>query len=84
MLGSGWCWLLHDQHTDRLLIVSTANGASPLIHRGGSLGGVSVSPVLGLDLWEAAYVLDFGVERDKYIRAWWDYINWHRISVLLG
>lgn len=48
------------------------------------MAGVEVSPVLGLDLWEGAWVVDYGNARERYVRAWWDAVNWHRVSVLMG
>lgn len=84
VLGNGWCWLLHDSAFDRLVLVSTREARTPLIHGRGGVAGMAVRPVLGLDLWEGAYVVDYGVDRERYVRAWWEAVNWQRVSVLMG
>jgi len=61
--GSGWAWLLKD-----LKVVSTANQDSPLME-----GQV---PIIGLDVWEHAYYLNYQNRRADYINAWWNVVNW--------
>ena len=61
--GSGWAWLRKD-----LEIVSTANQDSPLME--------GMVPVIGLDVWEHAYYLNYQNRRPDYIKGWWDVVNW--------
>ena len=64
LFGSGWVWLQPNMD-----IVTTANQDS-LLSKGGD------EPVLGLDVWEHAYYLDYKNHRDEYIKAWWKVVNW--------
>jgi Fe-Mn family superoxide dismutase len=68
VFGSGWVWLLPD-----LSIVSTPNQDSPL-----NSGGPA--PILGLDVWEHAYYLDYTYKRGDYIQAWWHVVNWPEVQ----
>jgi Fe-Mn family superoxide dismutase len=68
VFGSGWAWLLPD-----LSITTTANQDSPL-----NVGGPE--PILGLDVWEHAYYLDYTFKRPDYIKAWWHVVNWHEVA----
>lgn len=68
VFGSGWAWLLPD-----MSIVTTPNQDSPL-----SLHGIT--PLLGLDVWEHAYYLDYKNKRPDYIEAWWNVVNWDVVS----
>lgn len=67
VFGSGWCWLLDD-----MKITTTANQDTPL--------SSGQKPILGLDVWEHAYYLDYKNKRDDYIAAWWDVVNWQWVS----
>lgn len=71
--GSGWCWLaLKD---GRLEIMKTPNGENPLVR-----GAV---PLLGCDVWEHSYYLDYRNARPKYLEAWFDnLINWEYVEGL--
>ncbi len=72
--GSGWCWLaLVD---GKLAVTKTPNGENPLVH-----GGV---PLLGCDVWEHSYYIDYRNARPKYLEAWFDnLINWEYVAELL-
>lgn len=64
VFGSGWVWLQPD-----MTIIATPNQDSP-IHQDLD------APLLGLDVWEHAYYLDYKNKRDDYIKAWWNVVNW--------
>lgn len=68
VFGSGWVWLQPD-----LSIVTTPNQDSPL-----NTGGPA--PILGLDVWEHAYYLDYTYKRADYIQAWWHVVNWPEVQ----
>jgi Fe-Mn family superoxide dismutase len=69
--GSGWAWLVIDK-LGTLEIISTANQDSPL--------SVDKTPLLCLDVWEHAYYLKYQNRRADYIKAWWNIINWPKVS----
>lgn len=69
--GSGWAWLAVDGD-DKLIVTSTANQDTPL-----SEGN---SPILGLDVWEHAYYLNYQNRRPDYIDAWWNIVNWDEVE----
>jgi Fe-Mn family superoxide dismutase len=64
VFGSGWAWLQPD-----LEIITTPNQDTPIMQ------GLS-APILGLDVWEHAYYLDYKNKRDDYVKAWWNVVNW--------
>lgn len=64
--GSGWVWLIFVK--DKLEIVTLPNQDSPLTN-----GDV---PILGNDVWEHAYYLQYENKRDDYLEAWWNVVNW--------
>lgn len=68
LFGSGWVWLMPDGK-----ITTTANQDNPIM-KGES------APILGLDVWEHAYYLDYKNQRDKYIQSWWDVVNWSEVE----
>ena len=72
VFGSGWCWLMPD-----MSIVTTANQDNPLMSS-------QKEPLLGLDVWEHAYYLDYKNKRDDYINAWWNVVNWDYVSSRLN
>jgi len=71
--GSGWAWLVINGE-GKLAVVSTANQDSPL--------SAGQWPVLGLDVWEHAYYLNYQNRRADYIAAWWSVVNWSRAAEL--
>ena len=68
VFGSGWAWLQPD-----LTIITTPNQDSPLT-------GGGAEPLLGLDVWEHAYYLDYTYKRADYIKAWWHVVNWDTVA----
>lgn len=66
VFGSGWAWLMPD-----LSIATSPNQDSPVITGG-------PEPLLGLDVWEHAYYLDYRHVRADYVKAWWDVVHWAR------
>jgi Fe-Mn family superoxide dismutase len=71
--GSGWAWLVVNKAGD-LEVVSTANQDSPLM--GKAVAGVEGTPVIGCDVWEHAYYLNYQNRRPDYLKAWWNTVNW--------
>jgi Fe-Mn family superoxide dismutase len=69
--GSGWAWLTVDE-VGKLQITSTANQDSPLLQ--------SLKPVLGLDVWEHAYYLNYQNKRGDYVDAWWNVVDWDKVN----
>jgi len=71
--GSGWAWLCVKDGS--LEVCSTANQDNPLMDEG--CGG---TPILGLDVWEHAYYLKYQNRRPDYINAFFNVINWDKVS----
>src|SRR6186713_1744274 len=74
--GSGWAWLVVDG--GKLAVGSTANQDSPLM--GKATAGIGGTPILGLDVWEHAYYLNYQNRRPDYITAWWNVVNWNEVA----
>ncbi len=68
--GSGWAWLIHDG--SGLAVTSTANQDSPVSD--------GHTPLLGVDVWEHAYYLNYQNKRPDYIDAWWNVVNWDEVA----
>jgi superoxide dismutase, Fe-Mn family len=68
IFGSGWCWLMPD-----MSIATSPNQDSPIMQGG-------QAPLLGLDVWEHAYYLDYKNKRDDYVQAWWNVVDWNFVA----
>ncbi len=71
--GSGWAWLVVG-NDGKLAVGSTANQDSPLM--GKAVAGIEGKPVIGLDVWEHAYYLNYQNRRPDYIAAFWNVVDW--------
>lgn len=69
--GSGWTWLMLDQH-EHLHVVNTSNADTPVAHHN--------TPLIACDVWEHAYYLDYKNARPDYLQAFYDHINWDNAS----
>ena len=74
--GSGWAWLYVEG--GELKVDSTANQDSPLM--GADIAGISGTPILGLDVWEHAYYLNYQNRRPDYIAAFWSVVDWDAVA----
>lgn len=73
LVGSGFTFLVMDRN-GALFIINTSNNDTPYYY--------GLYPILALDLWEHAYYLKYKYHRDEYIRAWFNLVNWNRVSEL--
>ncbi|RIH66999.1 superoxide dismutase [Mariniphaga sediminis] len=72
--GSGWAWLvLQDK---KLVVSSTPNQDNPLM----DVADVQGMPILGIDVWEHAYYLNYQNRRPDYVNAFWNLINWDEVT----
>lgn len=82
--GSGWAWLVQDaQQPDQLIVTSTANQDNPLMSGIVPNAGQG-RPLLGIDVWEHAYYLNYQNRRTDYVAALLDQINWSAVSSLMA
>ncbi|MBM4412735.1 MAG: superoxide dismutase [Chloroflexi bacterium] len=73
--GSGWGWLVADAN-GALKVISTANQDSPIMQ--------GLTPLLGVDVWEHAYYLNYQNRRADYLAAWWNVVNWSVVAANYG
>ena len=76
--GSGWAWLVSSG--GKLAVCSTANQDNPIM--GKAVAGCEGTPLLGCDVWEHAYYLNYQNRRPDYITAFWNVVNWDAVSAL--
>jgi Fe-Mn family superoxide dismutase len=80
--GSGWAWLCVHKG-GAVEVCSTANQDSPLMKDTiGDAAGCGGTPILGLDVWEHAYYLNYQNRRPDYVTAWWNVVNWKKVEEL--
>ena len=72
--GSGWAWLVI--HDNNLVVTSTPNQDNPMM----DIAEVKGTPILGLDVWEHAYYLNYQNRRPDYISAFWNVVDWDAVS----
>ena len=68
--GSGWTWLVWDG--TGLAVLSTPNQDTPVME--------GKTPLLGIDVWEHAYYLNYQNRRPDYLAAWWDVVDWDEVA----
>jgi Fe-Mn family superoxide dismutase len=76
--GSGWAWLV--VNGGKLAVGSTANQDNPIM--GKAIAGIEGTPILGCDVWEHAYYLNYQNRRPDYIAAFWNVVDWDAVAAL--
>ena len=72
--GSGWCWLAVKD--GKISVTKTPNGENPLVH--------GATPILGCDVWEHSYYIDYRNRRPDYLKAFMDHlVNWEHVAEML-
>lgn len=71
VFGSGWAWLVVGKNGE-ITVMTTPNQDSPVMQ--------GLQPVLGLDVWEHAYYLQYENRRPDYIEAWWHVVDWEKVE----
>lgn len=69
--GSGWGWLCK-KADGSLVVISTANQDNPYSQ--------GLTPLMGVDVWEHAYYLNYQNRRGDYLQAWWNVVNWNEVE----
>ncbi len=69
--GSGWAWL-YVESNGSLAVTSTPNQDTPLME--------GKTPILGLDVWEHAYYLNYQNRRPEYVSTWWNVVDWSKVA----
>ena len=73
--GSGWAWLA--LKSGKVEVMKTPNGENPLVH--------GAKPILGVDVWEHSYYIDYRNRRPDYLKAWVDHlVDWEHVAEMYG